>query len=96
MKLMKIAQVCVCCLALAWSSGTWAQEPTLSDVTPKERGINVKNTPVSTANAWNAKVIEEFRANAGKVGGMFANTTYSCCIPPAQKAVSHALLRWHT
>ncbi len=74
MKLMKIAQVCVCCLALAWNSGTWAQEPTLSDVTPEERGLNVKNTPVSTANAWNAKVIEEFRANAGKVGGMFANT----------------------
>ena len=73
MKLMEIAQVCVCCLALAWSSGTWAQEPTLSDVTSKERGTDVKNTPVSAAKTWNAKVIEEFRANAGKVGGTFAN-----------------------
>ncbi len=73
MKLMKIAQVCVCCLALAWSSGTWAQGLTLADATPEERDINGKDTPVSAANAWNAKVVEEFRANAGKVGGRFAN-----------------------
>ncbi len=62
MKLMKIGQVYVCCLALVWSTGTWAQEDT------------PKDPPVSAANTWNAKVIEEFRANAGKVGGMFANT----------------------
>lgn len=61
MKLMKIGQVCVCCLALAWSSGTWAEEPA------------PKDTSVSAAKTWNAKVIEEFRANAGKVGGTFAN-----------------------
>lgn len=28
---------------------------------------------MSDANDWNKKVIEEFRANEGKVGGMFAN-----------------------
>ena len=74
MKLMKIGQVCVCCLAFVWSSGTWAQEPTLADATSEKRGSNAKEAPVSAANAWNAKVIEEFRANAGKVGGMFADT----------------------
>lgn len=62
MKLMKIAQVCVCCLALAWSSGTRAEEPA------------PKDTPVSAAKSWNAKVIEEFRANGGKVSGMFADS----------------------
>ena len=62
MKLMKIAQLCVCCLALAWSSGTRAEEPT------------AKDAPVSAAKSWNAKVIEEFRANAGKVSGMFADS----------------------
>ena len=61
-KLMRIAQVCVCCLALAWSSGTRAEEST------------PKDTPVSAAKTWNAKIIEEFRANAGKVGGRFANS----------------------
>jgi deazaflavin-dependent oxidoreductase (nitroreductase family) len=62
MKLMKIAQVCVCCLVLVWSSGAWAEEPA------------AKDTPASAAKSWNAKIIEEFRANAGKVSGMFANS----------------------
>ncbi len=30
------------------------------------------STVMSAANEWNRKVIEEFRANEGKVGGMFA------------------------
>jgi deazaflavin-dependent oxidoreductase (nitroreductase family) len=30
---------------------------------------------VSEVNDWNKKVIEEFRANGGKVGGQFANRT---------------------
>jgi deazaflavin-dependent oxidoreductase (nitroreductase family) len=30
---------------------------------------------VSEHNDWNTKVIEEFRANAGKVGGRFENAT---------------------
>ncbi len=30
---------------------------------------------LSDKNAWNKKIIEEFRANAGKVGGRFANVT---------------------
>ncbi len=30
---------------------------------------------MSDANNWNKAVIEEFRANAGKVGGMFAGKT---------------------
>jgi deazaflavin-dependent oxidoreductase (nitroreductase family) len=30
---------------------------------------------LSDRNAWNKKVIEEFRANGGKVGGRFANAT---------------------
>ena len=30
---------------------------------------------MSTMNDWNKAVIEEFRANAGKVGGHFANQT---------------------
>ena len=69
---MKIGQVYVCCLALTCSSVTWAaQGLTLSAATPEERA---KDTPVSAANSWNAKVIDEFRANAGKVGGRFANT----------------------
>jgi deazaflavin-dependent oxidoreductase (nitroreductase family) len=28
-----------------------------------------------SVNDWNTKIIEEFRANEGKVGGQFANTT---------------------
>ena len=62
MNLMKIAQVCVCCLALGWSSGTRAEEPA------------AKDAPVGAAKSWNAKIIEEFRANAGKVSGRFANS----------------------
>ena len=30
---------------------------------------------MSVSNDWNRKVIEEFRANAGKVGGMFEGST---------------------
>lgn len=30
---------------------------------------------MSNANDWNKAIIEEFRANDGKVGGMFANST---------------------
>ncbi|MCB8945616.1 MAG: nitroreductase family deazaflavin-dependent oxidoreductase [Ardenticatenaceae bacterium] len=30
---------------------------------------------MSNVNDWNKKIIEEFRANEGKVGGQFANTT---------------------
>jgi deazaflavin-dependent oxidoreductase (nitroreductase family) len=30
---------------------------------------------MSSPNDWNSKIIEEFRANAGKVGGPFANMT---------------------
>jgi deazaflavin-dependent oxidoreductase (nitroreductase family) len=30
---------------------------------------------MSEYNDWNAKIIAEFRANAGKVGGQFANAT---------------------
>jgi deazaflavin-dependent oxidoreductase (nitroreductase family) len=30
---------------------------------------------MSNANEWNKKIIEEFRANDGKVGGQFANTS---------------------
>ncbi len=73
MKLLKIGQVCVCCLALAWSSDTWVQAQTVSDATPEERDIKGTDTADSAANAWNTKVIEEFRANAGKVGGRFAD-----------------------
>lgn len=29
---------------------------------------------MSDPNDWNGKIIEEFRANEGRVGGMFANT----------------------
>lgn len=29
---------------------------------------------MSSPNEWNRKIIEEFRANEGKVGGQFANT----------------------
>lgn len=61
-KLMKIAQVGVCCLGLVWGFGTVAQ------------GDSHKEAPASTAKTYNAKVIEEFRTNAGKVGGRFANS----------------------
>jgi deazaflavin-dependent oxidoreductase (nitroreductase family) len=30
---------------------------------------------MSNANEWNKKIIEEFRANDGKVGGQFANSS---------------------
>lgn len=32
-------------------------------------------TPEVSANDWNSKIIEEFRANGGKVGGPFAGGT---------------------
>ena len=63
MKWMKIVQVCVGSLVLAWSTGTLADE----------HGSTGKTAPASAATSFNAKIIEEFRANEGKVGGMFAN-----------------------
>ena len=28
---------------------------------------------------WNSKIIEEFRANEGRVGGQFAGPRWCCC-----------------
>ena len=35
----------------------------------------VANSAPGEANAYNAKIIEEFRANEGRVGGPWAGTT---------------------
>ena len=64
MKLTKIGLAWMCCLVLGWSAGTWADE----------HGSKGKDAPASAAKSFNAKIIEEFRANGGKAGGMFANS----------------------
>ncbi len=46
-------------------SGTEKGGPTMSN---EETSVN---DPVATYEAWNQKIIEEFRANEGKVGGSF-------------------------
>ncbi len=41
-------------------------------------------------NDWNRQLIEEFRANGGKVGGMWEGRRCFCSRPPAQRADSTA------
>ena len=51
MKLRRIVQVCVCGLALIWTSAVWAQGLTLIDDSPSKSN----DTPVSAAKGWNAE-----------------------------------------
>jgi hypothetical protein len=39
---------------------------------------------IQETRAENARVIEEFRRNAGKVGGRYERTDLRFCIPPAR------------
>ncbi|MBC3840665.1 hypothetical protein GXW82_11545 [Streptacidiphilus sp. 4-A2] len=38
------------------------------------------------AHAWNTKIIEEFRANEGNVGGPFEGARWSWCTTAAVRA----------
>jgi len=43
---------------------------------------------MTEADDWNSKIIAEFRANGGKVGGPFEGHRSCCCTPPARGAAS--------
>jgi hypothetical protein len=46
-----------------------------------------------SVKALNAEVVDDFRANAGKLGGQFEGALY-CCLPrPARNPDSHASAR---
>ncbi len=69
MTLRKLFQVCVCGLLLAWTTGPWAEGGS-----SEKQAVNLRDNPASATTPFNAKVVEEFRANAGKPGGVFANS----------------------
>jgi len=69
MTLRTVFQVSVCGLVLACNTGPRAE----GGAAEKHVG-NLRDSPASATTPFNAKVIEEFRANAGKPGGAFANS----------------------
>jgi hypothetical protein len=38
------------------------------------QAVNLRDSPAKATTPFNVKVVEEVRANAGKVGGRFANS----------------------
>ncbi len=69
MALSKLFQVCLCGLVLAWTTSPRAVEGAGETQT-----VNLRDSPATATTPFNAKVVEEFRANAGKVGGRFASS----------------------
>jgi len=45
-------------------------------------------------NDWNKAIIEEFRANGGRVGGRFAGMPLLMLHTIGARASSHASIRW--
>jgi deazaflavin-dependent oxidoreductase (nitroreductase family) len=69
MTLGKLFQVCLCGLVLAWTTGSGA-----AGGAGEAQAVNLRDSPAKATTPFNAKVVEDFRANAGKVGGRFANS----------------------
>ena len=59
----KLLQVCLVGVTLAWAAGLRAEGGS------QEQTVNLRDSPARATTPYNAKVVEEFRANGGKVGG---------------------------
>jgi len=57
----RVLQVCLLGATLAWAAGLRAES--------HEQTVNLRDSPARATTPDNAKVVEEFRANAGKPGG---------------------------
>lgn len=60
----KIFQMCLCSLVVAW---TFASPGAAGD--SETQAVNLRDSPAKATTPYNVKVVEEFRANGGKVGG---------------------------
>lgn len=69
MMLRRFFLVSVCGLVLACTTGPWARGDTA-----EKQAVNLRDSPAKATTPFNAKVVEEFRANSGRVGGRFANS----------------------
>ena len=69
MKFSKLLYVCLCGLSLAWTTAL----PAAGDAGGSQT-VNLRDSPAKATTAFNAKVVDEFRANGGKVGGRFAKS----------------------
>lgn len=65
----------------------------MSDIDP-----NIDKTElvadVAALDNFNRNVVEEFRANGGKVGGPSRGARYCCCTPREPNRVSPGCHRW--
>ena len=64
MALSKLFQVCLCGLVVAWTMA-----PTVAAGAGETQAVNLRDGPAKATTPFNVKVVEEFRANGGKVGG---------------------------
>lgn len=69
MTLSKLFQVCLCGLVLAWTMA-----PPAAAGAGETQAVNLRDSPAKATTPFNVQVVEEFRANGGKVGGRFANS----------------------
>lgn len=67
MTLNKLFQGCLCGLLVAWTMA-------LPAGAGETQAVNLRDSPAKATTPYNAKVVEEFRANGGKVGGGFAKS----------------------
>lgn len=64
MALSKLFQVCLCALIVALTMA-----PPAAAGTGETQAVNLRDSPAKATTPFNVKVVEEFRANGGKVGG---------------------------
>lgn len=69
MTLGRFCQVCVSGLVLAWATGLWAE-----GAAGGKQAVNLRDSPAKATTPYNAKVVEELRANASKPGGASAES----------------------
>jgi hypothetical protein len=60
----ELFQKCLCGLMLGW-----AMTAPMPVVAGEGAAVNLRDSPAKATTARNIKVVEEFRANEGKVGG---------------------------
>lgn len=60
----KLFQTCLCGLILGWT-----MTAPIRVVAAEGAAVNLRGSPAKATTAHNIKVVEEFRANEGKVGG---------------------------
>jgi deazaflavin-dependent oxidoreductase (nitroreductase family) len=65
----RVFQVCLCGLVVAWTTVSAAAAGA-----GETQAVNLRDSPAKATTPFNVKVVEDFRANAGKVGGRFANS----------------------